>query len=120
MESTAIKACGNCEHSTPSTVENLERFVWCTKRQEMGGCMEAVFLSPHQERECRAFMVRGSDAVAAEEPGLLLAEAALPSTREMVSTIPMAIPAPDLKRMAVEPSPPAKPTTADLFVDLFI
>jgi len=59
MNAAAVKTCGFCEHSTQSTVENMMGFVWCKKRQEAGGTMEAVFLNPGWPTEVRRIFCCG-------------------------------------------------------------
>lgn len=123
MNAASVKTCGSCEHSTPSTVENMAGFVWCKKRQEAGGTMEAVFHNPAWQREC----VAHSPAV---EMGGFIAistscdkNVVLPSTGGvMTASVPMVIPA---ERIPVKTAP-ATPLitkgsqTPDLFADLFI
>jgi hypothetical protein len=122
MNEAVVKTCGSCEHSTPSTVENMTGFVWCTKRQKVGGCMEAVFHNPDWKRECAAFSAvanarRLTEAVPASDEDSLL-----PSTGALTTSIPLAIPS---VRVSVQPTQPTRPLTKktqtpDLFADLFM
>ncbi len=115
MNAALVKTCGSCEHSTPSTVENMTGFVWCMKRQQAGRSMEAVFHNPDWQRECVAF-----SSLAMK--GAAMKDAVLPSTDSMTSSIPMLIQAaPATVKTVPSPVLNAKAShTPDLFADLFI
>lgn len=115
MNAALVKTCGSCEHSTPSTVENMTGFVWCMKRQKAGRSMEAVFHNPDWQRECAAF-----SSLAGKET--FNKEAVIPSTGTMTSSIPILIQAAAVPVKTVPP-PVLKANashTPDLFADLFI
>lgn len=115
MNAALVKTCGSCEHSTPSTVENMTGFVWCMKRQKAGRSMEAVFYNPDWQRECAAFSSLSMKGAASKD-------AVLPSTDSMTSSIPMVVQsAPVPAKTAPSPVLKTKATqTPDLFADLFI
>lgn len=122
MNAVAVNTCGSCEHSIPSTVENMTGFTWCTKRQKVGGNMEAVFHNPDWQRECPAFSAianagRLTEAIPASDKDSLL-----PSTGALTTSIPIFIPS---VHIPVQPSQPTRPMTKktqtpDLFADLFM
>lgn len=115
MNAALVKTCGSCEHSTPSTVENMSGFVWCMKRQQAGRSMEAVFHNPDWQRECVAFSsmpIKGADS----------GDAVLPSTDSITTSVPIAVMgAPVPVKTSPAPFLPSKASqTADLFADLFM
>ncbi len=115
MNAASVKTCGTCEHSTPSTVENMTGFVWCMKRQKPGRSMEAVFHNPNWQRECVAY-----SSLAVSES--VNKETVLPGTGSMTSSIPMVVQTAPIP-VETAPSPVLKAKvsqTPDLFADLFI
>jgi hypothetical protein len=122
MNAAVVKAYGSCEHSIPSTVENMTGFAWCTKRQKVGGNMEAVFHNPDWQRECAAFSAvanagRLIQAVPASDKDALLL-----STGSLTTSIPIVIPS---VHDPVQPKQPTRPMTKktqnpDLFADIFM
>jgi hypothetical protein len=115
MNTALLKTCGSCDHSTPSTVENMTGFMWCMKRQQAGRSMEAVFHNPDWQRQCVAF-----SSLAGKET--FNKDAVIPSTESMTSSIPMVVQAAPIPVKAA-PSPVLKAKashTPDLFSDLFI
>jgi hypothetical protein len=118
----AVKSCGSCEHSTPSTVENMTGFVWCKKREEAGGTMEAVFYNPEWQRQCAAFTDINLTGRLIEPSPFYDEKGLLPSTMALTASIPMAMPQ---VRALVQPTQSVsqvrkKIQTSDLFPDLFM
>ena len=115
MNAASVKTCGSCEHSTPSTVENMTGFVWCTKRKQVGRSMEAVFHNPDWPRDCSAFS-------SLSKQGAETLDGFFTSTESITTSIAIAVTVPPVPSIA--PSSlflAAKPTqTADMFADLFI
>lgn len=122
MNAAVVKTCCSCEHSIPSTVENMTGFAWCTKRQKVGGNMEAVFHNPDWNRECAAFSSvanagRLTKAVPARDK-----DALLPSTGSLTTSIQIVIPAVHVPVQSTQPKRPMtkKTQTPDLFAELFM
>ncbi len=122
MNAAVVKTCGSCEHSIPSTVENMTGFAWCTKRQKAGGNMEAVFHNPDWPRECAVFSTIAITSLLPEALPLSDKDVLLPSTGTLTTDIPMPIAS---VQIAVQPTQssrpiPKKAQTPDLFADLFM
>lgn len=122
MTAAVIKTCGSCANSIPSTVESMTGFAWCTKRNKVGGNMEAVFYNPDWKRECAAFAPAtipgelGANSPVSDKDGLL------PSTGALTTSIPIVIPSAHVLVQSTQPTRPmTKMTqTLDLFADLFM
>ena len=122
MNAAAVKTCGSCEHSTPSTVENMTGFVWCKKRQEAGGTMEAVFHNPDWKRHCVAFSAITLTGRLIDQSPICDSKVVLPSTETMTTSIPVAMPP---VHALVQPTLPVsqirkKSQTSNMFTDLFM
>jgi len=98
-------------------------FVWCKKRQEAGGTMEAVFHNPACQRECVAY------SPAAEISGFIATSPScdknvlLASTGSaMTASIPMLIPVETVpvKTAQAAPLKTKYSPTPGLFSDLFM
>lgn len=122
MNAAVVKTCGSCEHSIPSTVENMTGFAWCTKRQKAGGNMEAVFHNPDWPRECAVFSTIAITGLRPEELPLSDKDVVLPSTGTLTTSIPMPMPHVQISVQTTEVSRPMpkKAQTPDLFADLFM
>ena len=122
MTAAVVKTCGSCANSIPSTVENMTGFSWCTKRNKVGGNMEAVFYNPDWKRECAAFAPAtiqgelGANSPVSDKNSLLL------STVALTISIPIVTPSAHVPVLSAQltRSITKKPQTPDLFADLFL